>query len=219
MELYSWTYGNTRRKTMSRKVHLFSIKDIELYHKLIFRFATLLRYYGHLSEGSKVFTKKRFMLILKHMNNIYYYYHYCDLVNKKPLTPHEDTLIIHYRYYFNYGWAKIAKVIGNNRTPNQIKNNYNQRLKKRLPELSVPNPPNPLNHFSVDATYYDDPSLLPDPLLISSLPDSPNRFSGVVTTYNVEPSLLLESLLTPSLPDLPNHFLGVDTTLSTELKR
>ena len=73
-----------------------------------------------------------------------------NIANKKPLTRDEDELIILYRSYYKYGWAKIAKEIGNNRTPNQIKNNYNQRLKKRLPELPVPNPP---NHFSgVDST-------------------------------------------------------------------
>ena len=81
-----------------------------------------------------------------------------------------------------YGWAEIATLIGNGRTPNQIKRNYHQRLRKRLLKpLSVTSPSNgfsngdasgppaesnwkkglskslpvldPPNHFSVDATH------------------------------------------------------------------
>ncbi|CAI2163747.1 17529_t:CDS:2 [Funneliformis geosporum] len=50
-------------------------------------------------------------------------------INKNPLSSFEDEMVVRYRES-NHGWAEIAKLLGNNRTPNQIKNNYNQRLSK-----------------------------------------------------------------------------------------
>ncbi len=46
-------------------------------------------------------------------------------------TPDENALIIRYRYYHKYGWAKIVKLlgnIGNNRSLNYVKNVYTQYL-------------------------------------------------------------------------------------------
>jgi hypothetical protein len=47
-------------------------------------------------------------------------------------------MIVHYRN-LGYGWAQIARRINSNfhtiRTPNQLNNNYNQRLKKIHPNV------------------------------------------------------------------------------------
>jgi len=61
-----------------------------------------------------------------------------NLVNKKPLTREEDDIIVYYRND-GYGWAEIARHINETfntkRTPNQLKNNYNQRLVKTYPNV------------------------------------------------------------------------------------
>ncbi|CAG8436236.1 12545_t:CDS:2 [Funneliformis mosseae] len=57
--------------------------------------------------------------------------HLDEKINKDQLSPEEDLLVIHYRSQ-GFGWANIAKLLKNGRTPNHVKNNYNQRLAKGL---------------------------------------------------------------------------------------
>ena len=58
------------------------------------------------------------------------------IVNKAPLTD-EDEILIQQRNN-GCGWAKIARLIeekfGTKRTPNQLKNNFNLRLKILYPD-------------------------------------------------------------------------------------
>jgi hypothetical protein len=58
------------------------------------------------------------------------------IVNKAPLTDKEDEILIQQRNN-GCGWAKIARLIeekfGTKRTPNQLKNNFNQRLRRLYP--------------------------------------------------------------------------------------
>ncbi|GBB98518.1 hypothetical protein RclHR1_03250012 [Rhizophagus clarus] len=63
--------------------------------------------------------------------------HLDDDIDKQPLSKEEDDLILEYRQHeTDNGWVKIASVIYEKfkikRTPNQLKNNYNQRLLKKF---------------------------------------------------------------------------------------
>ncbi|CAG8616926.1 10175_t:CDS:2 [Acaulospora morrowiae] len=53
-------------------------------------------------------------------------------VNKGRFTPSEDNLITSLALSGSVGWAAIAERVGNGRTANSIKNNWNQRLSKML---------------------------------------------------------------------------------------
>ena len=70
------------------------------------------------------------------MHILHIYYYDLRLVNKEPLTQEEDDMVVYYRN-LGYGWAAISRHINNTfhtiRAPNQLKNNFNQRLKKLHP--------------------------------------------------------------------------------------
>ncbi|CAB4379437.1 unnamed protein product [Rhizophagus irregularis] len=65
------------------------------------------------------------------------YFGHLDGIDKHPLSKEEEALILKYRQSeTDNGWARIAAIINDTfktkRTANQIKNNYNQRLRKQL---------------------------------------------------------------------------------------
>jgi hypothetical protein len=73
------------------------------------------------------------------------------------LSKEEEALILKYRQSeTDNGWAKIASVIHEKfkikRTPNQIKNNYNQRLKKQLGILESVNTTESHEKFEYDSS-------------------------------------------------------------------
>ncbi|CAG8789382.1 8953_t:CDS:2, partial [Acaulospora morrowiae] len=53
-------------------------------------------------------------------------------VNLSRFTPEEDNLITSLALSGGIGWTAIAERVGNGRTVNSIKNNWNQRLSKML---------------------------------------------------------------------------------------
>jgi len=63
-----------------------------------------------------------------------YFNHLAPDVRKEAWTDHEDDAIVHAHHVVGNKWTNIAKMLGNGRSPNSIKNRWHSSLKNRLGE-------------------------------------------------------------------------------------
>jgi len=63
-----------------------------------------------------------------------YFNHLAPDVRKEAWTDHEDEAIVHAHHVVGNKWTHIAKILGNGRSPNSIKNRWHSSLKNRLAE-------------------------------------------------------------------------------------
>jgi len=63
-----------------------------------------------------------------------YFNHLAPDVRKEAWTDREDDAIIHAHHVVGNKWTNIAKILGNGRSPNSIKNRWHSSLKNRLGE-------------------------------------------------------------------------------------
>jgi len=63
-----------------------------------------------------------------------YFNHLAPDVRKEAWTDHEDDAIVHAHHVVGNKWTNIAKMLGNGRSPNSIKNRWHSSLKNRLAE-------------------------------------------------------------------------------------
>jgi hypothetical protein len=66
-----------------------------------------------------------------------YHNHLAPDVKKDAWTPEEDEAIIHAHHIYGNKWTDIAKLLGNGRPPNAIKNRWNSSLRRRVGDLSA----------------------------------------------------------------------------------
>ena len=61
-----------------------------------------------------------------------YYTHLAPDVRKEAWTAQEDAVIIHVHHSLGNKWTRIAKALGNGRSPNSVKNRWHSSIKNRI---------------------------------------------------------------------------------------